>query len=272
MPEHIEPAASRLTEIIDAKMKRLDARRRRLPLEEIRHRAADAPVPRDFSRAISGPGISIIAEGKRASPSRGPLAQDLDAVALALAYERGGAAAVSVLTEEDFFLGSPEDMQRIREAISLPVLCKDFLICPYQVYEARAFGADAILLIAAILSDETLEELIALARSLGMTSLVEVHTEAELQRPPIPRAGAIGINNRDLATFEVQLDIFESLAPLAPAGRLLVAESGMRTAADIARMGRAGAHAALIGETLVRAEDPEKLLRTLLAGEEGRGS
>ena len=269
MTDRFEPGASRLTEIIDAKMTRLDVRRRHLPLEEIRHRAADAPAPRDFYHALSGPEVSIIAEVKRASPSRGLLAQDLDAVGLARAYERGGTAAVSVLTEGDFFLGSLEDMWSVREAISLPVLCKDFLICPYQVYEARAFGADAILLIAAILSDDTLAELLALARDLGMAALVEVHTEAEIRRPPVARATTIGINNRDLDTFEVQLDTFESLAPLAPDGGILVAESGITTPADIARMRRAGAHAVLIGEALVRADDPEALLQALLA--DGKG-
>jgi indole-3-glycerol phosphate synthase len=207
---------------------------------------------------LQGAGIGLIAEVKKASPSRGLLRADFDPVALARNYRDAGASAISVLTDERHFQGSLDHLRAIREALPErpPLLRKDFLVDEYQAYEARAHGADAILLIVAILEDSALKDLIAIAGSLGMGALVEVHDEHDLKRAAAARANIIGVNNRDLRTFDVDLATTERLAPLAPPGSTLVAESGILTRDDVRRLEKCGAHAVLIGEALVTAADP----------------
>jgi indole-3-glycerol phosphate synthase len=234
------------------------------PLEAVQAAAAQAPAPRDFAAALRRPGVSLVAEIKRASPSKGPLCPDLDPVALAGEYERGGASAISVLTDEHFFQGSLDDLRAVRQSVGLPVLRKDFTIDPYQVYEARAAGADAILLIAAALDDEALASLHRLAAELGMAALVEVHSAAELVRALKVGPAIIGVNNRDLRTFEVSLDTTARLRPLVPAGVALVSESGLHSRGDVARLEALGVDAILVGEALVRARDAGEKIEELM--------
>ncbi|WP_394796042.1 indole-3-glycerol phosphate synthase TrpC [Armatimonas sp.] len=209
--------------------------------------------------------VALIAEVKKASPSKGVIRPDFDPVAIARAYFAGGASCLSVLTDETYFQGRLGYLAAIREAVPLPLLRKDFLIDPIQVYEARLAGADAILLIvAAIPSPARLAEMRHAAESLGMDALVEVHDEAELALAVESGATLIGVNNRDLKTFTVQLETFERLAPLFAKNTVAVAESGIATAADVVRMGAAGAHAVLVGESLMRQTDVEAATRSLL--------
>lgn len=252
-----------------------------LPLETMQSRAATAPPPRDFVAALrSAPGVALIAEVKRASPSKGILRPNLDPIRLATTYATSGAAAISVLTDELFFQGSLEYLTQIRRQLAsrpagvdrptpVPLLRKDFIIHPYQVYEARAAGADALLLIAALLSDDDLTKLLAVTRMLGMTALVEVHDADELMRvlPLAPRL--VGVNNRDLGDFSVDLNTCLSLRPLVPPDVCFVAESGIHTRADMARLAAADVDAALVGEALVVAPDVGAKVRELLDGSEG---
>ncbi|MFP4201012.1 MAG: indole-3-glycerol phosphate synthase TrpC, partial [Clostridia bacterium] len=238
------------------------------PMAEVRSVALSAPRGARLSEVLSARPISLIAEVKRASPSRGLIKEALDALELAKAYVDGGADAISVLTEPDYFQGSFDDLRSVRSAVEVPLLCKDFIFCPYQVYRARAAGADAILLIAAILSDDTLRELSQLGEDLGMDALVEVHDAHEMRRVRNLQAGLVGINNRDLSDFSVNLQTFESLAPGAPDASILVAESGIHSAADVRRMRAAGARGVLVGEMLVRSSDPAATVRDLLSGSE----
>ena len=228
----------------------------------LRAEAAARPKARDFAGALSAAGLSIIAEVKRRSPSAGQIAAALDPVAQAAAYGRGGAAAVSVLTEADHFGGSADDLAAARAAVSVPVLRKDFILDPAQVWESRAMGADALLLIVAILDDRTLASLIAEADATGIAALVEVHTPDEARRATAAGASIVGVNNRDLATFSVDLATCEQIRPLLP-DSVTVAESGMRTAEDTARMAASGFDAVLVGEVLVRASDPAGLIISL---------
>jgi indole-3-glycerol phosphate synthase len=214
-----------------------------------------APPPRGFAAALRRETIALIAEVKKASPSKGVLIADFDPVRLASGYADGGAAAVSVLTDEDFFQGSLAHMRAVRETVSLPVLRKDFVIDPYQVYEGRAAGADAMLLIVAALEDAHLAKLHALICELGMAALVEVHDEAEMERALSIGATLIGVNNRDLRTFKEDLQTTGRLARLVPQSVTLVAESAIRTPEDVRRMGEAGAHAVLVGEGLLKSSD-----------------
>jgi indole-3-glycerol phosphate synthase len=197
----------------------------------------------------------MIAEVKRYSPSKGPIRPDLDVEALAAAYEAGGAAAVSVLTEEDHFRGGLQDLRTAAAATALPLLRKDFIVDPYQVYEARAFGASAILLIAALLDDGGLRDLAALARNLGLDVLLEVHDAGEMARALLVEDVVIGVNNRDLRTFEVSLQTSLDLAGMVPPDRLLVAESGIRDRADVEVLAAAGVDAVLVGESLLRQKE-----------------
>jgi len=254
-----------------AARKRVEGAERRAaePLARLEQRAAAAAPPRDFAAAIARPAgqatPGIIAEIKRGSPSRGVLHPNLDPVALARAYAAGGAAALSVLTDHDFFGGSFADLVAARGAVDLPVLRKDFLLDEYGVLEARAAGADAILLIAALLDPPTLRHLREFAAALGMAALVEVHDALELAAAIESGATILGINNRDLRTFEIDLSLTERLAAQRPPGTLLVAESGIHTPADVARMAAVGADCLLVGESLVTAADPAAQLRALLA-------
>jgi indole-3-glycerol phosphate synthase len=242
----------------------MDKRRRLHPLPVLRMAVKQAEPPRDFVAALRRPGLNIIAELKKASPSRGVLRSDFDAKSLGAALASAGAAALSVLTEEDFFQGSLANLRAARAAVDVPVLRKDFLFDPWQIWEARSVNADSFLLIAAILADGLLAELLAAGRELGMEPLVEVHSREELER--VLRAGAriIGVNNRDLRTFDVRLETSLELIPEIPRDYIAVSESGLRTASDLARLRDAGFSAFLMGECLMQAPDPAAALRTLL--------
>jgi indole-3-glycerol phosphate synthase len=241
-------------------------RRARVPLDEIeaaaRARSAGDPV-RSFTAALAQPGLSIIAEHKRRSPSAGVIRDDLELEAVVSAYERGGARALSVLTEPDSFGGSLDDLERARAVSPLPILRKDFTVDAYQITEARAAGADAILLIVAALATDELHELYARARAQGLAALVEVHDDAELEVALALAPEVIGINNRDLTTLEVDLTRTLQLRPRIPAGTLVVAESGFRTRAELERVAAAGVDGVLVGEGLMRAVDIEAACREL---------
>jgi indole-3-glycerol phosphate synthase len=222
---------------------------------DVRHSESETPNP---------PAVKLIAEVKRRSPTRGDLRPDADAPALATSYVAAGAAAVSVLTDEHFFHGTDDDLVEVRGRISAPVLRKDFTISSYQIYEARALGADAILLIVSMLSDDLINTFLDTADCLGMDALVEAHTEDEVRRAVALRAPIIGINNRDLATFEVDLGTTERLRPLIPERTIVVSESGILGRADVERAAAAGATAVLVGEALVTAVDPAAKVAELL--------
>jgi indole-3-glycerol phosphate synthase len=249
---------SYLDVIVPDVKRRLAERRLHTPLSDLMRMAAEVAPPGEpggrarFARALRAPGVSVIAEVKRYSPSKGAIRPDLDPATLAAAYEAGGAAAVSVLTEESHFRGSLADMRTAAGATALPLLRKDFIGDPYQVYEARAFGASAILLIAALLDDRGLRDLAALAQDLGLDVLLEVHDAGEMERALRVDEVILGINNRDLRTFEVSLETSMRLAGLVPPDRVVVAESGIRDRADVERLGSAGLDAVLVGESLLR--------------------
>jgi indole-3-glycerol phosphate synthase len=247
---------------------RADADRRAegLPLDGLRRAAAELPPPRGLTAAVRrGPeGPRVIAEVKRRSPSKGDIRIDLDPAALATAYAAGGASAVSVLTEPRHFAGSPDDLQAVRAVVDLPVLRKDFVTTPYQVWEARAWGADAVLLIVAALDPASLAALLEEAAGAGLDALVEVHTEPEAEMAAAAGATLIGVNTRDLATLEVDPNRFAVVRRALPDGAVLVAESGIRDHTDVRAAADAGADAVLVGETLVRADDPAAAVRGLL--------
>jgi len=216
-----------------------------------------------FRSALQKDSVNIIAEFKRRSPSKGMIREGADPIEIARAYQAGGAVAMSVLTEEDYFVGSLEDLRQVKAAVELPVLRKDFIVDQYQVYESAVAGADAILLIVAALDDESLSQLRRLAEDeLGMDALVEVHTSDEMKRAAACGAKLIGVNNRDLRTFQVSLETSLSLAREAPPEALLISESGLNNAADLQRLYDAGYRGFLIGETLMRADDPAAALRS----------
>ena len=255
-----------LSKIIERKAARLAEAKAARPFEEVRREALAARAearPHAFRQAIEDAGrINIIAEFKRASPSKGEIRVGASVAETVRAYERGGAAALSVLTEEDFFKGSLADLREAKASTRLPVLRKDFVFDEYQVFESAAAGADALLLIVAALEDEALARLLRLTEEeLGLDALVEVHTEEELVRANRAGAHIVGVNNRNLHTFEVSLETSVELAGLAPTGTLLVSESGLRGAGDVDRLRARGFRAFLVGETLMRAEDPEVALR-----------
>jgi indole-3-glycerol phosphate synthase len=253
-PRHI------LEEIVWQKEVEVDRLREKLPLAELCKQVLQAPAPRDFLAALhsSKTHPALIAEVKKASPSKGVLRADFDPVGIAQAYEAAGAACLSVLTDEKFFQGSFDYLQQIRQRVSIPLLCKEFIIYPYQIYLARLHGADAVLLIAAILSDQDLNYFFKIARSLGMAALIEVHTPEELERVlTMPTVQLIGINNRNLEDFSVDLNTTTAL--LSSHGSifsqrqiLVVSESGLHTAADVQTVADAGAAAVLIGESLIK--------------------
>jgi len=244
-----------LDQIVATKRAEIDRAKRLVP-EAALHRLADAPAPRDFAAALAaGPPIRLIAEVKKASPSAGLIRVDFDPVAIARTYEAHGAACLSVLTDEPYFQGSLDDLRRVRAAVALPVLRKDFVIDPYQVVEARAAGADAVLLIAECLDDAALHSLHNLVIELGMTPLVELYEPANLPRTLHVGVKLIGINNRDLRTFKVDIEHTIHLRQEIPSDRLVVAESGIRTHADVVRLQDAAVNAMLVGESLMRESD-----------------
>ena len=256
-----------LATILARKAEEVSERSARLSLRELSARVADAPETRGFAEAlhrkIAAGDAAVIAEVKKASPSKGVIRPDFHPAEIARSYERGGAACLSVLTDVDFFQGSDDYLREARAACSLPVLRKDFVIEAWQVYEARVLGADCILLIVAALGDAALAELSGLAMDLGMDVLVEVHDIDELERAlqvPVP---LVGVNNRNLRTFDVSLDTTSALKTAVPPDRLLVTESGIHTPADVARMRLEGVNAFLVGESFMRAPDPGTELQRL---------
>jgi indole-3-glycerol phosphate synthase len=253
-----------LSRIVEHKREEVGERRRRVPLAEARRRAADAAPARPFAAALRGPRIRLIAEVKRASPSAGMLRPHFEPAAIAAGYEAAGAAAVSVLTDARFFQGTDDHLVAVRRAVRVPVLRKDFVVDPYQVYEARGLGADAVLLIAAILPLAALRDLAALAAELDLAALVEVHTEAEVETALGAGARLIGINNRDLDTLETSLEPSRRLRPRIPGTATVVAESGIERRQDVEEMERLGMHAVLVGTALMRAPDPAARVRELL--------
>ena len=253
-----------LDEILDNKRREVAQRIKRDPIERVAERAAVAPKARDFAGALRQPGVSIIAEIKRQSPAKGALRLDMDAPTMAATYADAGAACISVLTDEKYFKGSDADLVAVRQRVSVPVLRKDFVVSPYQVYEARALGADAVLLIVLALRPAEILEMSRLAQALGMAALVEVHSKEELGVALDVGADVIGINNRDLTRMVTDLETTARLRPLVPSGVTLVSESGIRTAEDIAWLAGLGVDAALVGESLVTAPDAAVLLRAFL--------
>ncbi|MER5734039.1 indole-3-glycerol phosphate synthase TrpC [Streptomyces sp. NPDC002138] len=252
-----------LAELIEAAHRQTAARRAEVPLAEIERRAAEAPAVRDFGAALRAPGLGVIAELKPRSPLKGPLTDDYRPADLARAYEAGGACALSVLAHTEGFGGRPEDLATVREAVGLPVMRKDFIVDEYQIAEGRAFGADAVLLVVAALTEERLDRLYAYATGLGLHVLVEVHSEAEAHTALALGAVNIGVNHRDLRDFRMDLGLTGRLRPQVPADRVLIAESGVRGPADARRLRADGADAVLVGETLMRSPDPAALVTQL---------
>jgi len=258
-----------LDTIIAYKHRELQERQTSLPLAELAVRAKEAAPPRDFAEALQTPkigAVSLIAEVKKASPSVGIIRDDFDPVAIAKTYEDNGASCLSVLTDEKFFQGHDAYLEGIQESNSLPILRKDFVVSDWQIYESRALRADAVLLIVAALSPMQIADYQAIAHELGMAALVEVHTEAEMEVALGANATLIGINCRDLNTFVTDLGSVERLAPMVPKSVTLVAESGLKTPADVRRVADAGAKAILVGETLMRSPDIGAATRALLGG------
>jgi indole-3-glycerol phosphate synthase len=258
-----------LTRILADKRTQVAAEQQQVPLTELKARVNDLPPPRPFEAALrqraAHDASAVIAEIKRASPSAGVIRADFDPAAHAASYASGGATALSVLTDQPYFQGHDQHLLQARQACPLPVLRKDFIVDPWQVWQTRAMGADGLLLIVAALDDGALAELSALGEALGLGVLVEVHDQQELDRALAIPGRLLGINNRDLRRFETDLATTERLAPQVPADRLVVAESGLRTPADIERLRRAGVGCFLIGESLMRHTDPGQALQDLLA-------
>jgi indole-3-glycerol phosphate synthase len=265
LPKGVLGSSGILDRIVDAKARRLAETKRLSPLERIaKIRTRDTnSLHASLSRSDS---INVIAEIKQRSPSKGLICDDFDPVRIAKSYASGGAAALSVLCEEDFFGGSLGHLQAIRSQVGLPLLRKDFIFDEYQVYESVSAGADAVLLIVAILEEDLLARLIRLAGELGLDALVEVHSADEMKRAAGCGASIIGVNNRDLTTFKVDLDTSIQIAPLAPVGAILVSESGINTGSDVRRLKSAGFKGFLVGEHLIRASDPGEALRQLIKG------
>lgn len=261
--------SDKLTEICETKREEVDERMAVATIADLDRHAAHQDAPRGFEAALrrkAETGFALIAEIKKASPSKGLIRPDFRPAEHAVAYERGGAACLSVLTDAPYFQGHEDYLMDARAAVSLPVIRKDFMIDPWQVAEARAIGADAILIIVAALDDTLMAEIEAAARERGMDCLVEVHNEAEMERAARLKSRLIGVNNRDLKRFVTDIGVTERLAPLAPEGTLLVSESGINTHADLERLAGCGARTFLVGESLMRQADVEAATRTLLEG------
>lgn len=257
-------APSILKKIVAVKREEVAGRKKTRPLSELEAAIRTMPPPRDFRQALLDKDCAVIAEVKRLSPSRGLLREDFDPVRIATMYEHNGAAAVSILTDETFFGGNDVILSAVRGAVSLPVLRKEFIIDPYQIHETRAIGGDALLLIAAILTEGQLREFLALATSLGLAVLVEVHDREEMETALRAGNGIVGINNRDLKTFQTDIRTTLELAPLIPTDRIAVSESGIRMREDIEVLMQAGIRAFLIGETLMTSPDAGATLRGFL--------
>ncbi len=259
-----------LKQIVEQKQKEVEAAEARVPLDKLLGKALEEEANRrPFFENLRKPGpkgVNIIAEIKRASPSKGIIREDLDPERQAAAYERGGAAAISVLTDEHFFKGSSSDLKRAKAATSLPILRKDFIISSYQIFEAQAMGADAVLLIASILTRLQLSDFLDLCRAIHLGVLVEVHTPEEIKIVKRLNAPLVGINNRNLRSFETSIDNSIRMVSLLDKGQIPVAESGIRGLEDIQQLKKAGFHNFLIGESLVRSDDPEAFLQSLMKG------
>jgi indole-3-glycerol phosphate synthase len=260
--------SERLDALVDATRRRLDERKRARSLAELERALPEHDLDRPFAEALSRPGTSVIAEYKRRSPSAGEIRTGASVRDVVCAYDRGGAAALSVLTEQDHFGGSLDDLREARSVTDLPILRKDFTIDPYQLYEAKVYGADAILLVVGALSDAALGSLHGIARQLELDAIVEVHDEEELERALEVDADVIGINNRDLVSFAVDLGVTFELLTDVPAGKTVVSESGIHTRADVEELESVGVDAVLVGEALMRAPDPEAACRDLAREEE----
>ena len=258
-----------LDEIVDHNRRELEARKQILPLGEIKRSASVQPMPLNLAAVLRGKDVKLIAEVKKASPSRGVIRADFDPVKIAGIYAENGAAVISVLTETRHFQGSLNYLREIKNLLGekrIPLLRKDFIFDPYQVYESKAYGADALLLIAAILTPQKLKSLLELSRELWMSCLVEVHNESELEVALKSGAMVIGINNRDLTTFEVDMATTKRLRPLIPPGRIVVSESGIKDRSDMKKLKSWAVHAALVGESLMAAPDITAKMRGLLEG------
>lgn len=255
-----------LETIASIRRKRLAEQMRSTSRELLESRAREREAALDFLAALRSPGVHVIAEVKKASPSAGIIRRDVDPKELANAYETGGAAAISVLTEQDHFHGDISDLRQVRESVAIPVLRKDFITDPYQVVEARASGADSFLLITALLDVTSLTSLVATGREWGMEPLVEVHTRSELDTALEAGATIIGINNRDLRTFKVDIETSLKLSAYVPTDRVVVSESGIRDREDVARLAAAGIRTILVGEVLVRSGDPAAKIGELING------
>ena len=253
-----------LNMIVADKREELEARKLEMPLFALEERIAQRRVPLDFGSAINQSRIQLIAEVKQSSPSRGVLCNDFSPVGLANEYAAGGAVAISVLTEANYFGGSIDYLAAIRMEVNLPLLRKDFIFDPYQIYESSAYGADALLLIVGILSQQQLDELLSLSHSFGMGCLVEVHNEAEIGRALKAKARVIGINNRDLGNFTVDINTTCRLRPLLPEPTIVVSESGINSRLDVTRLEECGVDAVLVGEALVATNDVAGKIRELM--------
>ena len=253
-----------LDEIVATTRRLLEDRKAERPLSQLDCVCMNQQPPRDAIAVLNKPGISLIAEIKRASPSKGPLAPDLDAVSLAQTYEKSGASAISVLTETEYFKGSTSDLEAIREVVDVPILRKDFIVDPYQVWEARAIGTDLVLLIAAALPMGELARLNQAIEGLAMTALIEVHNRRELEQVLELNPKIIGINNRNLADFSVSLETTITLHYLIPKDMIVVSESGIHTRKDVKRLEDIGVNAILVGEALVKSTDPAAKIQELL--------
>jgi indole-3-glycerol phosphate synthase len=256
-----------LDQILQQTRQTLALARHQIPLDQLERLAAQSPTPRDLRAALRSPlAVTCVSEFKRRSPSKGWIRQSAEPQVIAPAYEAAGASAISVLTDGPFFGGSLDDLRKARSAVSIPVLRKDFVVDAYQVVEARAAGADAILLIVAALTEPELAALLAETRRWGMHALVETHDQAEVETAVAVGATIIGVNHRDLRTFQMDMGLATRLRPRIPPDRVVVAESGIRTAQDVARMRAAGIDAILVGESLMAEPEPGLALRKLMDG------
>ena len=260
----MEQEADSLQEILDYKRDFVARAKTLRPLAEVRSAACDCPEPRDFHRALSGQGVALIAEIKKASPSKGVMREDFNVEEIAYTYARYGANALSVLTDEAYFQGRDAYLQQVRKIVDIPILRKDFTVDAYQLYEARVIGADAVLLIVAAMDGGQLEDFYGIGRDLGLAVLVEVHSLVELQRAIQVNADLIGINNRDLTTFTTDLEITFELVPYVDTDALIVSESGINNRDHVEALGNVGVDAMLVGEALIRERDIGAKLNELM--------